>query len=443
MMTTTPTAYEQLTEPVYKVLDDFMLNCSDDPETREAMASAMTVSYWQMAARGLTAQLPSMILVNAGGAEDPVLDAIRKLCNYQKDERTDIRGSGRFAGGTPAQAPAAMLFAVRSLQQHRKDFPVSPPLSDWESYFHDARVTGYGKGDIRPYAGAFDPKLGLVTDPRNSITLLLDDKQDWEAFRHDLSGEPQKIREPSGIGRGLDFTAKSMALSGSLDADDFDEKLVDAALELGHPLFFLPHTSSAPVKFRNYPGMSYFALHLKTPGLIPRNYPLMPEDKWCRYYQKWIWKRLLLMPVNYRFCILEAIHKLQSVCETLALYTGPASGDPVPGVAELANNLFNSLLRSMALSLAFLAWHGHGIEPGCSVNTTRKVLKLLREDGGSMKLRDLHRATGFGSAAKRDEVLARLENEGLVTLDDNLVSANDMHEFIANIREQLPMADRG
>lgn len=443
MSTITNPAIEQIIEPVYKVLAEFMEQCSDDPETREAAVSTLLFSFWQMATRGVMPKIPSLALVNAGDKDqDPILRANRKLCNYKKDEREDIRGSGRFAGGTPTQAPKAMLHAVCALQKHQQDYPTIEPISNWEAYYHDARVTGYGKGDIRPYTGAVDPKLGLPTDKLNSILLLLDEKKDWEAFRHDLLSTPQNIQAPAGIGQGLQLVDKIMTLSGSISADECDDKLVDAVLELGKPFFFLPHVCSEPINIPNYPALSYFSLRLNDPKILALNFPLLPQDKWCSYYQDWIFQRLAHLPQNYRFGVLETVHQLQSVCETLTLFAGPANGESTPETRALACNLFNTALRSIALSLAFLAWHGLGIELACSLRTVRKVLKVLREDGGSMSLRDLQQATGIGKAATRDVLLVQLENQGLVTLDDNLVSATYIHEFIQNIQEQLPIATK-
>ncbi|NWK57489.1 hypothetical protein HW115_17865 [Verrucomicrobiaceae bacterium N1E253] len=439
-MTTThpPSVHEQITEPVYKVLTEFMDKCSDDPETREAMLSSLTLSFWQLASRGVMRQTPSIILVNASNeqGQDHILKAVRKLCNEGKvEEQQNTEAMKR--------APDAMLKAALTEQQIRANPASAHCKSCWPEIYNKERVVGFGQGNVSDYARAWHPQLGLITDKKNSIVLKLNGESDWETFRHDLHNEPQKLKSPAGISTELDLLVKSLTLNGALEAERCDHELVDAVLELGIPLFFLPHTTSKPINIPNYPALSYFALKLDTTAnMLPCSAPLVPQDKWCSYYGDWIFQRLSRLPQNYRFCILETVHQLQIACETLVLYSGPANGESTPDTRALARNLFTTVLRNTALSLAFLAWHGHGIELSCSLRTARKVLKVLREDGGSVSRRDVQRSVGFNTAAKRDEVLAQLENQGLVTLDDNLVSATHMHEFIANIRQQLPMATK-
>jgi hypothetical protein len=438
------TVAEMLQEPVETELAKFMAECSDDPETRDTMVSTLVLSLWQMGARGNKVQLPSMILINAGGEDDdPLLSAVHKISQRTKDELEGIRSSGHFAGGTPDKAPDAMFQAFSTMRQHQSGLGCFEPRTDLENYYHSAREAAYGRGDMSPYTGAWDPKLGLVTDLRNSILLLLNTEEDWEAFRHDLEHEPKKIEKPTGIGQQLMHVDKTLALSGTIRAEQFDEGMLDAVLELGLPLLFMPHTCSESINIPNPLQLAHFVYELKRiPKLFVCNFSHLPEDKWVRYYQNWIWQRLSLLPAEYRFGMMETVHQLQGVCEQLAIYSYDESDIDrhTKEIEVLTRNLFTTVLRSIALSLAFLAWHGHGIKLSCSIRSARKLLTLLREDGGSMSLRDVQRGAGFGSAAKRDEVLQQLEDQGLVTLDDNLVSATTMNEFIGNIREQLPVA---
>lgn len=436
--TAKPSAHEQIIEPVYKVIPEFMDKCSDDPETREAAVSSLLFSFWQLASRGVMRQVPSTILVNASSekGQDHILKAIRKLCNHDGDKKQQDSEATK-------RAPEAMLRASLTEQWIRANPASAHSKSSWPQIYNKERIIGFGQGKVSNYTCARHPQLGLITDEKNSIILKLNGAADWKAFRHDLLNEPQILQEPAGISTELDLVVKSLALNGSLEAARCDAELVDGILELGLPFFFLPHTTSKPIKIPNYPALSYFALKLDTTAnMLPSSTPLLPKDKWCQYYQNWIFKRLCLLPANYRFCILETVHQLQDVSELLALYSGPANGESTPEIRALTTNLFNIVLRSIALSLAFLAWHGLGIELSCSLAQARKALKVLREDGGSMKLRDVQRAAGFSTAEKRDEVLAQLEDQGLVSLDDNLVSATTMPEFITNIREQLPMATK-
>ncbi len=430
-----------MNKPVFLALTDFSANCSSDPETREVMASALALDLWQLGARGNKNQLPSMILVNAGNSHtDHIVDTIHHLSHYRREIQHLIPPTRNYGANPTAHASSSMQIALKSLSQPQVGLA---PITELEKDFHEARLIGYGTGDVAPYIRGWDYALGLVTDERNAIHLHLHEREDWIAFRRDLERDPGKLSAPTGIGPQFQEVDKAMSLTGTLPADQLDYELVDSALDLGIPLFFQPHTCNAPISMPYTEHLSHLVGTLRAiPDLLVCNFMHLPEDKWVDYYKNWIWQRLSKLPACYRFGVMETVHQLQGVCEQLAILSHPTpdrAGDSSEAIA-LARNLFTTTLRSIALSLAFLAWHGLGIELACSVRTVRKVLKLLREDGGSMKLRDVQRAVGFGTAVKRDAVLAQLEVQGLVTLDDKLVSATTMPEFIENIREQLPMA---
>lgn len=441
--TTKPPAHEQTSEPAYLALEDFICNCSNDPETRESMTSALVLDLWQLGARGNKNQLPSTVLVPTANKDtDFILNALHQLSNYHREIQHPIPPTINYGPNPADYASFKMQSAVQALDQYQAEFA---PVTELEKDYHEARIIGYGTGDVAPYVRGWDRALGLVTDQRNAIHLHLHEQEDWNAFRRDLENEPGKLNAPTGIGQQLQVVDKAMSFTGTLPADQLDYELVDSMLNLGLPIFFQPHSCTEPLRGLDNKYLTHFVGRMRAiPDLLICNFTQLPEDKLVGYYQNWIWQRLSKLPARYRFGVMETVHQLQGVCEQLAIFSHPSpyQYNGSSKIKALARNLFTCVLRSIALSLAFLAWHGLGIEPGCSVRTTRKVLKLLREDGGSVSRRDVQRFVGFSTATKRDQVLEELENQGLVTLDDNLVSATTMPEFIQNIQEQLPMATK-
>lgn len=438
--TKTPPPHEQLTVSIWKVLPEFMAGCSDDAETREVMTASLIFSFWQLAARGTMPQVPSMLLVRNHDNNDPVLEACRLLCEHSTGHSKPSTGKETYAGGDPALAPKVMLDVAMAEQKRRTSLhPGLERPTNFKRIYNDARISAYGKGRVFPFQDAWDPLLGLMTDERNSIILTLDRDEDKNSFLRHTREEPQKLMAPAGITTELDLDEKSLMVSGSLHAPEFDEDLVDRILELGKPYLFLAHGADSPINIPNYPALSWFGSQLGgSEGMRLNTCSLLPNDAWSQYYLKWIWERLCKLPANYRFCMLELVHKLHGVCQTLALYAGPSDGEPTPETRELARNLFVCALRSVALSLAVLGWHGLGFDLPCSLLTARKTLRLLRDEGGSVSLRDIQRRVGFGTASNRDKTLRELENQGLVEIDDKLVSACSYEEFVQNIREQLP-----
>ena len=61
-------------------LTDFLNANSPDPATRAMVATTLVLTFWQMGGRAVTPQLPSLLLVNAGGAQTDPLDAFIDQC---------------------------------------------------------------------------------------------------------------------------------------------------------------------------------------------------------------------------------------------------------------------------------------------------------------------------------------------------------------------------
>ena len=92
------------------------------------------------------------------------------------------------------------------------------------------------------------------------------------------------------------------------------------------------------------------------------------------------------------------------------------------------------------MSLAYLAWHGLGFGTASPLSMVRKLLRALRTNK-TMTLRDVQRL-GFKTAALRDDVLGRLEAEGLLTLNGKQVVAVSHVQFVQGLhaRAEFPIA---
>lgn len=427
----------QMLEPPRKAIADFIAKCSDDPLTRTMAISSFVLNFWQLAGRHTSTRLPSMIMVRAGEQKnDPLLNLVRQLGNTTY-ESTKV-GEGTFAGGTPQQATKTMLEALNDYKEHlANNALIYRPVEEWEERYHDARVVGYGEGDISPYTKAWHPELGLITDKLDSILLHLDNETDWSTFRHDLTHDLKKIQTPGGIGLGFHPANKLIGLSGHLHIDDLDPKLVDGLLESSQPIFFLPHATPKSINIPNLPALYHFLLRPNRPMYMQIiTHHMTPDQSSGQQLINYLWQRLSLLPAPYRFPVMTAIHQLDCVCWMLAQHAGSASKDSDKKINALYKNLYYDTLLALTLSVSFLAWQGQGLNLGSELGHTRKLLTRLREDG-SMSLRDAQRVGGFGKAKVRDEVIEKLQAEGLVKVEERTISAVPMEPYIEGLHNRL------
>jgi len=432
----------QLGQSFHKAVTDFIEQCSDNPAAQTAILTTYTLSLWQDAARGKTLRLPSFILLNAARtSQNPIITAMDKVHPNERKLDPNRVGTKSFAGGTPEMAAPRMRHAV--IEQARKSTTgtIARGITE-EEHYHDIRLTGFGKGEHSQCAQAFHPQLGLITDKRDAIILHLDDPKDIKVFRRDAIETPSTIQQPAGPGHELEIVNKDLAISGALTLDNCDDKLVDSILNLGKPFFFIPHNTSTPVTIPNIPALSAFSKFATMSANMPAVTPTQaPNDSWSNYYNDYVWNRLTHLPVNYRSSVLECVNKLSIACENIALITAKLGGAGNAVVTKITADLYIHTLRGITIGLAYLAWHGLGFDPGYPLPLVRKLLRMLREKE-TMSLRDVQRLARFGNAAIRDDVLARLAVEGLVTVDGKKVTAVTHANFIDGLyaREEFPMA---
>lgn len=429
---------EQMIYPKYKALDEFIDECSTDPATKTTTVTAVVLSLWQSIVRGVgeRSPMPSFILSSTKeDIADPVYEFIGQLLPTSnpatgEPEQRSISSCNEIP--IPREmAPRAM---VQARAQHLTEFNLMPGDNEnkFVQRYHQARVAGFGDGDISRYSKVWHPQLGLVSDSRDAVILRLDKKSDRQAFRNDLVGPPKERRSREGIGNDLQIIKKNTAVSGALPTKELSPKCVDAILQLGQPYFILQHTASEPIEIPNFTALEEFARQSKRAPVIIHSQQYVTDDEWYQSYERYLWKRLERLPMPCRFPVLNAVRQLWYVCVCIAHASKEQYQARAKEMQRLTFELHAHTLRGLTLSIAGLAWYGLGFDPGCSLDQIRKLLKTIRERG-TMPLREVLRATWVKSAKERDRLLAILSDEGLVNIEGKNVTAVTHEDFVKGL----------
>ena len=426
-----------------RMLTDFLHGCSSDSSTRTTAAATLALTLWQRMGRTSTPALPSMLLVNAGAAEaDPVDTFANTLATGLDRKEPQAVNTGAFACGTPEMARRAVFNAV----ERRKLLGAAGPNNEAQilgliDRFHAARRTGYGSGLAAHYAGAWHEKLGWMTDPCDTAILRLDRPEDHAAFREDVLTRPERLIHPLGPGKGLGDANKTLAVSGSLPEAEWDSELASGLVELGLPMFFLPHVESKPL-------IGGEALRMKaltfTSGIVGYQggwqmtaAARLPDDPWSKHYEARLRRRLCHLPGAYEFSVLRAVRELAPVCVRIVEQFA-APGTPTPELGKIYGDLYSMALRGIVIGVAGLAYHGLGIGPWNQHGAILEVLQHLRQ-AGPISRRDFQ--LKFRVLAKdRDALLGQLAAEGLVQLEPRLITAVPLAEFVQALhgRREFP-----
>ena len=417
-----------------QLLGHFLHHCSPDPSTRTMAAAMYAITHWQIVGKAMTHALPSMLLVNVGGADNDPLDAFADYHATGLGNKIPLEhGQGTFVGGTAKHAKNAML---RALYDRRQlgclDYGNAAQISECVTCYDDARSVAYGTGRTGRYSRAWDDQFGWLTDSTDDLILRLDLPDDRSAFRKDVMEVSGKLLNPYGLGKTLDWTGKILCVSGSLPPAEWDSELVWAVLRMGLPVFFLPHLGSEPLKVASAMGMFTTSTiisgrqHDKHQQVVAPVH--LPSNDWFSHYQKLLRRRLRMLPGAYEFSVLRAVHELGEVCSRIARFAA-APGTPFDETTAVYMDLHSMAVRGIVIGVTSLAYHCLGFDPGCSRGEALKVLRYLRDNGSTTRRALQRKFPGF-NAGVRDGLLDRLAAEGLLKLHKNQVTAVALAEYI-------------
>ena len=430
---------ELLAAPPHEALAEFIHGCAQDPADRTVAVTTLVMTLWQLAGRRMSHRLPSLVLVNANGdATDPNDLLASHLIAVPGCSSPRIYQEGHFMGGTPKHAPAAMINAIRATQKLGAPTPANASIyADLEQKYFDAQRTGFGCGSSRAYATAWHDAFGLITDRGGELILRLYSLNDRKSFGRDVLEEPDKVRTPAGYGSGLELVTKTTAVSGSIPIGMWDGDLASAAVELGLPIVILPSLTKEVPATDNLPVLERLATVLPesfhAPVVEPANF--IPEP-WFTIYRDELRRRLRNLPADYEYSIHKLARETIAVCERIAGWCG--RGAPALEVQALWFELCMHTLRGITLSVAGLAWHVLGFDPGCPRAEALRVLAYLREKR-TMTMAELRRNAHL-SKELRDTLVDRFAAEGLAEVDGKDVTAVGYHEFVTGLygRDELP-----
>lgn len=429
------------------MLADFLHTCAPDPSTRTMAATMLALSLWQRTGTSSTPVLPSMLLVNAGDAEADPLDSLANALATGMDSMEPQKvGSGAFAGGTPEMARTAVVNAV----ERRKLLGAAGPNNETqiralEERFQAARSTGYGSGLAAHYSSAWHENLGWLTDPGDAAILRLDRPEDHAAFRTDALTRPDRILLPEGPGKHLNPASKLLAVSGSLGHAEWDCELAGSLVELGQPVFFLPHLGREPLAVGDSLQLRALTFTPGSFGIYHQNGPRpitaeahLPADPWVRHYEARLRHRLHRLPGAYEFAVLRAVRELAPVCVRIVEQFA-AKGTPLEELGKLFGDLHSMALRGIVIGVAGLAYHGLGLGPWDQHRAIQDVLHHLRQTG-PISRRDFQRKFPVLKAKDRDALLGQLAAEGLVHLEEKLITAVPLADFVQALhaRKEFP-----
>jgi hypothetical protein len=305
-------------------------------------------------------------------------------------------------------------------------------IESLEKRFHDAQATGFGCHSSGPYTRMWNDQMEWITNASDQILLRFDQPADREAFRKDLLDRPDNLLRPRGVNSSLRMAIKNISVSGSLPPGEWDGSLVCGVIELGLPVFFLPHVVKEPLiisepidfilltaNFQNSAGIN------RPPVVTPIH---LPDTEYCHRYEQLLRQRLHQLPGGYELSVLRIVHELQGACYQIARYTA-AQGSSGEETAAIFLELHAMAFRGIVLSIASLAYHCLGFYPGCPRGKALALLRHLR-DKGPLTRRELQRHTQSLNADERDHVLTHLATEGLVELDGKKVTAVPLAGFV-------------
>jgi hypothetical protein len=332
------------------------------------------------------------------------------------------------------------ILCLKERQQYAALSWVPSEIKAWEDRFFAAQATGFGYGPTRPYAAAWHDSFGLMSERSCQVILRLESDDDRAAFREQVVTDPQRLLAAIGYGPGLELISKRLSVSGELTPTQWDREFADRAVALGMPVLFLPGPTSEPDTATIHPLLDFmtttFPKAFKDALEEPAN--LFPGE-WFAHYGEQLRTRLRTLPHHYDYSMQRMARQLFPVSQRLATLAGRLSGAPDLEMEALALDLCGHALRGLVVSVAGLAWHVLGFDPGCERAKALKTLAYMRTRG-SMTLSDLVSKARL-TKAERNILVERFAAEDLVRVDGKFITATTYKEFVSRLyaRKEFPI----
>lgn len=430
---TIPDGLRQLSKPKVDALLDFATSCSEDPNTRTIAVTTLALTLWQLAGANTARTFPSLLLINSS-PDQPSLGAqvSNTLLNLNGDTTPRVQKDGPFAYGTIEDAPTKMAASVHHFHhsaKHTQGVVGKKSFQHFRDDYYAAQKTAFGYGRSRPYADSWSEHFGLISDRDDIVTLRLATDRDIALFQHHL-GDGKTLCPPKGIGGPLSMVPKRIALAGALAPEQWDFATASHLLELGLPVIALPDLGKGSLPASSWPPVEFLASMWPQaqPSQIGPAVQFSTNTESNRRYQR-LRRRLHHLPANYEYTILTLARELISMCYSLvSLAASHSPKESQPKIGEAIQKLHDETLRGITLGVESLTWHGLGVSTSHPPKLVTKTLQVVREKG-SLSLRDLQRTARISTATTRDEILAALEDAGVIRVKDKIATAATFSEF--------------
>jgi hypothetical protein len=391
---------------------------ADESERTMAIAS-FTLSLWQSTHGPITPTVPSVLLVHASDSAvgDPI-DA--------------------FAGDFVFYSVCELERRLKQQEEKEKERTLACPGDPGPAMKSAVQSVYHGDGPAYRYCRAWSDKHGWLSGADSRMVLRLDQPEDLKALRKDLLSGSDKLRDPKGIDHDRHMVSKQLALSGSLPGQEWDRPLVDALLNGGWPVLFLPHSAHAPIEIPYSPDLHLACMQVAAAGFPYKQVTaelVLPDDPRIQHHHRALMKRLVHMPMDFSYNTQRILRELRHVCFRIARVICEQGGGP-NALILIAEDLFRSTLRAVVIGVASLAYHGWGFDAGVSRERVQQLLEHLRTNGPQTRRALQRKFPQWLETGKRDALLNRLDKEGLVYCPDKVVTAVPLSEYIQWLHRQ-------
>jgi hypothetical protein len=411
----------------------FACGCSDDAATRNMAVTAAMLALAQVGGpQGIT-HPPGHLLVNTGAAaNDPIDDVLKQLTGLDDPKPTgDAESIERNRKWMQRQ--------MDEIQQAKKTGRLTPEFAQSRiAEYQQASLTAFGGVRMGCYSRRHDAELGWVTDETDHVILRLDSAEDHARFQEDVRGGSPRLLQPTGRNLSSAMVRKDLSVAGSLPAGQLHDDLVGGIVNRALPVLFLPHAAAQPLKTPDLMFLNLIAVRLearsRTRSTRSDTALPVPGLPWFQRCHARLRQRLIHFPAEYEFFIQRTIRELGPSLGCLVAVHAEKEPDRTKEACALLGGLLALAFHGVCLGVDWLGWHGYGFHAGCDRQEAVKLLAAVRgADGATISRRELQRKLQWLQAGTRDAILERLQDEGLVILNDKHVAAVSAEDYLRSI----------